>query len=98
MSPGRPTASEEGRIDPQPFTTSVGTSARGLVFGIVAEEPSGRRKGAHGRAQPRMLARRFELPMLIAALLVISFRPMARAFSRRKGDFEEALSATWKGR
>jgi hypothetical protein len=27
-SPGRPTASKEGRIEPQPFTTSVGRTAR----------------------------------------------------------------------
>ena len=28
MSPGRPTASKEGRISPQPFTTSVGGTTR----------------------------------------------------------------------
>jgi hypothetical protein len=28
VSPGRPTASKEGRIEPQPFTTSVGRTAR----------------------------------------------------------------------
>jgi hypothetical protein len=27
VSPGRPTASKEGRIEPQPFTTSVGRTA-----------------------------------------------------------------------
>src|SRR5919201_4898299 len=27
VSPGRPTASKEGRIEPQPFTTSVGSTA-----------------------------------------------------------------------
>src|SRR5437773_9838373 len=31
VSPGRPTASKEGRITPQPFTTSVGGTARPLV-------------------------------------------------------------------
>src|SRR6266567_1130123 len=28
VSPGRPTASKEGRIEPQPFTTCVGGTAR----------------------------------------------------------------------
>src|SRR6516225_8157544 len=28
VSPGRPTASKEGRITPQPFTTSVGRTAK----------------------------------------------------------------------
>ena len=32
VSPGRPTASKEGRIEPQPFTTSVGRTARTEVL------------------------------------------------------------------
>src|SRR5919201_5318850 len=33
VSPGRPTASKEGRIEPQPFTTSVGGTASASGIG-----------------------------------------------------------------
>src|SRR5207244_1858381 len=39
VSPGRPTASKEGRIEPQPFTTCVGGTAR-LRFGRASAEQS----------------------------------------------------------
>src|SRR5213592_2031368 len=51
VSPGRPTASKEGRIEPQPFTTSVGgtASAGGGKPEQVGEQGRGRsRRGARG--------------------------------------------------
>src|SRR5262245_20515398 len=38
VSPGRPTASKEGRIEPQPFTTSVGGTTRPRL--LVLDEPA----------------------------------------------------------
>src|SRR5581483_11837580 len=40
VSPGRPTASKEGRIEPQPFTTSVGGTTIGATEDAASRLPS----------------------------------------------------------
>src|SRR6516225_4098967 len=44
VSPGRPTASKEGRITPQPFTTSIGGTTSQVETSLVTIRSASRRR------------------------------------------------------
>ncbi len=52
VSPGRPTASKEGRISPQPFITCVGGTTSTRAPCVLASQPPARPGDEHGSARP----------------------------------------------